>query len=143
MTKFDEETHRLRYIRDLHFLGVHPHKHRRMIPDMLQARGTMALFFPSIFFESEFGILHKNSLIVNQSERAKNLPNRRTHASNKWVDKKLFEEWDAHWKQARHHDDYPLEWDVTNRPIIAKLYKTGIIQNSYASRTPGRAMAAK
>ena len=143
MSKFDEEKHKFRYIRDLHFLDVHPHKHRRMVPDMLQARGMMALFFPSGFFESELGILHKDSLIVNQAERAKNLPNRRTHASNKWVDKKLFEEWDAHWKQARHSDDYPLEWDVANRPIIAKLYKTGVIQNSYASQTAGRAMAAK
>lgn len=143
MSKFDNHKHQFRYIRDLHFLGVHPHKHRRMVPDMLQARGMMALFFRSSFFESEFGILHKDSLIVNQSERAKNLPNRRTHASNKWIDRKLFEEWDAHWKQSRHRDDYPLEWDVVIRPIIAKLYKTGVIQNSYASRTPGRAMAAK
>lgn len=65
MSKFDQEKYPVRYIRDLHFIGVHPHKHRRMIPDMLQARGMMALFFPSTFFESEFGILHKNSLIVN------------------------------------------------------------------------------
>lgn len=143
MSKFDEEKHRFRYVRDLHFLDVHPYKHRRMVPDMLQARGMMALFFPSGFFESEFGILHKDSLIVNQAGRAKNLPNRRAQASNKWIDKKLFEEWDTHWKQARHYNDYPLEWDVANRPIIAKLYKTGVIQNSYASRTPGRAMAAK
>ena len=143
MAKFDEEKHKFRYIRDLHFLKVHPHRHRRMIPDMLQARGMMALFFPSSFFESEFGVLHKDSLIVNQSERAKMLPNRRTHASNKYTDKKLFEEWDAHWKQSRHRDDYPLEWDVVSRPIIAKLYNTGVIQNSYASSTPGRATAAK
>ena len=143
MTTFNEEKHKFRYVRDLHFLGVHPHKHRRIIPDMLQARGMMALFFEPSFFESDFGILHKNSLIVDQSERAKNLPSRRTHTSNKGIDKKLFEEWDAHWKQARHRDDYPLEWDVVNRPIIAKLYKTGVVQNSYASRTPGRAMAAK
>ena len=143
MSRFDEEKHKFRYIRDLHFLGVHPHKHRRMVPDMLQARGMMALFFPSSFFESDFGILHKDSLLVNQLERAKTLPNRRTHASNKFVDKKLFEEWEAHWRHSRCFDDYPLEWDIANRPIIAKLYKTGVIQNAYASMTPGRAMAAK
>lgn len=143
MSKFDEETHKYRYIRDLHFLGVHPHKHRRMVPDMLQARGMMALFFPSSFFESEFGILHQNSLLIKQSERAQNPPNRRTHASNKFVDKKLFEEWDAHWNQSAGYGDYPLGWDIVTRPIIAKLYKTGVIQNSYASRSPGRAMAAK
>ena len=143
MSRFDEENHKFRYIRDLHFLGVYPHKHRRMVPDMLQARGMMTLFFPSCFFESELGILHKDSLIVNQAARAKNLPNRRSHASNKLIDKKLFEEWDAHREQSRHRDDYRLEWDVANRPIIAKLYKTGVIQNCYASRTPGRAMAAK
>ena len=114
-----------------------------MVPDMLQARAMMALFFPSSFLESELGILHKDSLILNQSERAKNPPNRRTHASNRFVDKKLFEEWDAHWKKSRGPDDYPLEWDVVSRPIIAKLYKTGVIQNAYTSRTPGRAMAAK
>ena len=143
MSRFDEEQHRFRYIRDLHFLGVHPHKHRRIMPDMLQARGMMGLFFPSSFFESELGILHRDTLIVNQSERAKNVPNRRTHASNKTVDKKLFEEWDAHWKQSPGSHDYPLEWDIANRPIIAKLYKTGVIQNSYTSMSPGRAMAAK
>lgn len=143
MSRFDKEKHKFRYVRDLHFLGVHPYKHRRMIPDMLQARGMTAFFFPSSFFESELGILHKDSLIVNQSERAKTLPDRRTHASNKWIDKKLFEEWDAHWKQAKHREDYPLEWDVVSRPIIAKLYKTGVIQNSYASDAPGRAMAAR
>ena len=143
MSKFDAEKHNFRYIRDLHFLGVHPHKHRRVVPDMLQARGMMALFFPSSFFESDFGMRHQNSLIVKQTERAKNLPNRRTHASNKFVDKKLFEEWDVHWKQSSGYGDYPLEWDIANRPIIAKLYKTGVIQNSYASRSPGRAMAAK
>ena len=143
MSRFDKEKHKFRFIRDLHFLGVHPARHRRMVPDMLQARGMMALFFPSSFFESELGILHKDSLIVNQSERAKTTRNRRTHASNKWVDKELFEEWDAHWKQSRGFNDYPLEWDIVNRPIIAKLYKTGVIQNAYTSRTPGRAMAAK
>ena len=141
MSLFDYERYTIRYIRDLHFLGVHPHKHRRVVPDMLQARGMMALFFPSSFFESD-GILHNDSLIVNQSERAKNIPNRRTHASNKWVDKQVFEEWDAHWKKSSPHA-YPLEWDIATRPIIAKLYKTGVIQNSYASSSPGRAMATK
>lgn len=145
MSKFDEEKNRLRYLRDLHFLDVHPHRHRRMVPDMLQARGMMALFFPSSFFESEDGISHKGSLIVNQSERAKSLPNRRTHASNKWIDKKIFEEWDTHWKQSKYRDEYPLEWDVITRPIVAKFYKTGVIQNAYASQfeIAGTAMAAK
>ena len=143
MSRFDEENHKFRWIRDLHFLNIHPHKHRRMAPDMLQARGMMALFFPSSFFESDFGILHKDSLLVNQSERAKNPPNRRTHASNRFIDKTIFAEWDAHWRQSRGFDDYPLKWDIVTRPIIAKLYKTGVIQNAYTPRTPGRAMAAK
>ena len=145
MSEYDEEKHRLRYLRDLHFLDVHPHRHRRMVPDMLQARGMMALFFSSSFFESEHGISHKGSLIVNQSERAKTIPNRRTHASNKWIDKKIFEEWEAYWKQPNNLDEYPLEWDIITRPIVAKFYKTGVIQNAYASQfqIPGKAMAAK
>lgn len=143
MSDFDEVKHPFKYVRDLHFLGVHPHKHRRTAPDMLQARAMMTLFFPSSFYDSELGILHKDSLIVKQSERANHLPNRRTHASNKFIDKQIFEEWDAHWNRSRYGDDYPLEWDVATRPIIARLYKTGVIQNSYASRSPGRAMAAK
>ena len=142
ISKFVDQEHKFRYIRDLHFLGVHPYKHRRVVPDMLQARGMMALFFPTSFFESESGILHKDSLIINQSERVKHPPNRRTHASNKSVDKQLFEEWDAYWKPPRDFNDYPLDWDKVTRPIIAKLYKTGVIQNAYTPDTPGRAMAA-
>ena len=34
----------------------------------------MALFFPSQFLDSEYGVLHKYSKLLNQLEHAKKLP---------------------------------------------------------------------
>ena len=36
-----------------------------------------------------------------------------------------------------------MDWDISIRPIIAKLYKVGVIRNNFSSRTPGQAMAVK
>ena len=47
-----------------------------------------------------------------------------------------------YWKIHRW-GDYPIDWDVPVRHVIAKLYKVGFISNTFSSRIPGRAMAVK
>ena len=144
MVKYQDtlERSRLSWIRTLRFLDVHPHHNRRVVADICEARAMMALFFPSKFLHSEYGVLHKYSKLLHQDERAKTLPNRRPHASNKFKTKSFWEEWDTYWKTHRV-SDYNIERDAAVRPIIAKLYKVGVIRNTFLSRTPGNAMAAK
>jgi hypothetical protein len=54
----------------------------------------MCLFNPakSNFFASEMGLAFKDSALVNQVERAKNIPDRRRHDSNKCLPKEMWEE---------------------------------------------------
>ena len=134
-----------KYFRTLRFLDVHPDRNRRTGRDACEAYAMAKLFFPTDFLSSEQGILHKDSLLLNQAERARNPPARRPHTSNKYQPKSFFEEWDTYRKERGRHAPYPTEWDVVTRPIIAKLYKAGIIGNSYIPEwaLPGKAMAAK
>ena len=93
MVKYQESLDsRLSWIRVLHFLDVHPHRNRRVIADICDAR-AMILFFCNKFFDSEYGILHKTSMILSQKERAHDPPSRRPYASNKFKPKSL-DKWD-------------------------------------------------
>ena len=105
-------------LRALAFLGVNVLDHRLIAREMRQAFAMMAMFFPwaSDFFESEAGLGFKDHLIVNQGERAKHLPDRRTSTSNKCMPKQFWQEWDMIRKEA---EDFPSEWDKTIRPILA------------------------
>jgi len=137
--------HRFKHLRILRFLNVHPDQNRRTNRDALDARAMAMLFFSSDFLSSEYSIIHKDSLLLNQAERARHPPLRRPHTSNKYQPKGFWDEWDSHWKAHRRNDPYPVEWDNAIRPIIAKLYKAGVISNSYTPEwaVPGKAMAAK
>lgn len=68
----------------LKFLDVHPDSHRRVDADAEEAWATAALFFSrgETFLNSEYGVLHRDSLILNQAQRAQNPPIRRPHTSN-------------------------------------------------------------
>ena len=136
---------RLEYLHTLRFLDVNPHRNRRTGRDAVEARAMAALFFRPGFAASEFGEPYKESLLLNQPERARNVPSRRPHTSNKFQPKSFWEEWDAYWTRNHRDDPWPLEWDVTIRPIIARLYKAGVIGNAYLPdrEIPGRTMAAK
>ena len=132
------------YVHILRFLDVHPLQNRRVTADVCEARAMASLFFSSDFSTSDYGASHKDSLLLNQVERARIPPQRRPHTSNKFQPKAFWNEWDAHLKTHRH-DPYPMEWDVAIRPTIARLYRAGIIGNAYFSEweVPGRAMAIK
>ncbi|MCJ1457569.1 hypothetical protein MMC28_007937 [Mycoblastus sanguinarius] len=95
------------YIPPLQFVGIHPDRNRRVVPDMRQARAMTTLFFPSEFLESKFGRKYKNSLLLNQVERAQKPITRRSHTSNKYRPKEFWTEWDTFQKQKRAQEDFP------------------------------------
>ncbi|KAK4693776.1 hypothetical protein P7C71_g3680, partial [Lecanoromycetidae sp. Uapishka_2] len=132
----------LSWVQILRFLDIHPHRNRRVVPDICDARAMVTLFFDPHFFLSEYGAPHKSSPLFKQAERARHPPSGRPHASNKDKPKSFWEEFDAFWKDRPRDDPWPMEWDTAIRPIIAKLYKAGIIGNHYDNETPGRALAA-
>ena len=109
---------------------------------MIAALAAVRLFSGAGFAESEYGSLHRDSLILNQGYRAETTSiGRRKSTSNAFRPKEFWKEWDNHWEQARDDGDYPLEWDIAIRPIIARLYKEGMIQSHHDHQCPGRAMA--
>ena len=103
------------------FLDLDPHEHRRVIPDMRQAYSMMALFFTpaSKVAESMLEMQIEEHLIVNQAERVKTLPDRRRHDSNKCINKGFWKEWDTLRKHGHLDDNFPTDWDMTIRPMIA------------------------
>jgi hypothetical protein len=122
---------------------------RRTVDDAFSAYAAVALFFDSkAFLDSEKGHVFKDSNLIDQAERAKHVPDRRTHKSNKTMPKSFWEEWDRLRKDNnREEDDHtydimPLEWRKAMRPAIIRLFKAGIIQNSYAASAEGCATAA-
>jgi hypothetical protein len=106
----------------MNWLEVDAQAHRRIYRDARQAYAMMAIFFPGLY-ESETASNFKDSPLVNQSERAKSVPIRRSYHSNKYRSKKFWNEWDEILKRNPRHDfkptKYPAEWNCVIRPIIA------------------------
>jgi len=123
-------------------LDVDPHRNRRVVANIYDPRSMMSLFFDSVFFLSEYGAPHEDSMLLRQVERASKPPGGRLHTSNKYKPKSFWEESDVFGKGHYRDDPWPMEWDTAIRPTIAKLYKAGIIGNRYDFETPGRATAA-
>ena len=138
-----------RHLPDLRFLNVHPARHRRMIPDMEEARAAMTPFFPSSFQIPKSKAEELQSSILDQGTRAQQLPpETRSHISNKFKPKSFWHELDTLRlpKEKAFTDSFdrlPKEWDLTTRPIIARLYKAGIIDNAVTNSPSGLAIAAK
>ncbi|KAL8990195.1 MAG: hypothetical protein Q9169_008185 [Polycauliona sp. 2 TL-2023] len=143
MKNFIMDSHdRFKHYHIVRFMDVHPDKHRRVVKDALDACAMTLLFFSTDFLSSEHGSPHKDSLLFNQRERALNPPPRRPLTSDANKPKSFWDEFDAHFKSHRV-SDYPPEWDIAIRPIIARLYKAGVIGSTFLpyDNTPGKAMA--
>ena len=102
-----------------------PNAHGRVHKDMRHARNMMNIFFPTNFWDSKAGLPLKDSLLVKQVERAKNVPERRTHHSVKYRPSDFYKDIDAVSsnrisKQAPIVEVFPEEWDLAIRPIIAR-----------------------
>nr|ATA58189.1 mfs allantoate [Neofusicoccum kwambonambiense] len=119
-------------------LGVDGDVHRRVKRDMSLACTLTSLFFGNntAFFNSETGLSFKSSLLVNQAERAKHPPDRRSPHSNKTRPKEHWKEWDAMSKTHsgdRHTiESYPEDWNLIVRPTLAHFYREGVICTSYS-----------
>ena len=120
-----------------------------MVPDMCEARAMISLFFLLNFPQSELGVELRDSALLNQAERARQQPpDIRTHVSNKHRPITFWQEYDAlHLpKEKAYTDSYkklPPQWDLVTRPIVANLYKAGIIENGILNNPVGQIIARK
>jgi hypothetical protein len=110
------------WIQIMNWLGVDAQAHRRIYRDARQAYAMMAIFFPELY-ELETASNFIDSPLVNQLERAKSVPIRRSYHSNKYRPKNFWNRWDEILKISPRHDfqlgKYPAEWNCAIRPIIA------------------------
>ncbi|RYP36854.1 hypothetical protein DL767_003244 [Monosporascus sp. MG133] len=126
-----------------------PWPHAFVIQDVVKAFTCMAMFFreswlcapATEFFESAEGSKYQDSQLLKPLERSKTVPKHRTRVSSRYRPKSFWKEWDdiftsAEKRNAWYADEYPLEWDVAIRPIIAKFYRAGIIQPAYLQSHP-------
>ncbi|EGR47097.1 uncharacterized protein TRIREDRAFT_65012 [Trichoderma reesei QM6a] len=121
-----------------------PWPHSFVVQDMVQAFVTMAMFFPESeiaanvmkLFDHEWEKL-RNSAIFDPRERSKTLPDRRSRTSYKFRDPKFWQPWKDLGKTKRYFADvYPMDWSLAVRPIVAKLYRAGIIAPAYLQNDP-------
>ena len=121
--------------------------HRKILRDLRQAYVMIVPFFPALFHTKHHPFHH--SLLYDQTERATQIPARRSFHSNKYRPKAWWKEWDVALvnefttsgdKQIFNGEAYPDDWNRTNRPIIAKLYKEGVIKSSYNQFSTGQAV---
>lgn len=95
--------------------------------DLHKAIGKLTPFFYPDFLESKEGEAFKESLLFQQEERAKHLPDIRSSVSNANRPKAFWKEWEEVKKDMKDLNDIPSKWDVVARPIIAhcKLVRKG------------------
>ncbi|KAF2126227.1 hypothetical protein P153DRAFT_378428 [Dothidotthia symphoricarpi CBS 119687] len=121
---------------------------RRIVDDAFKAYASIAAFFKTeAFLASEDGKPFRESKLLNQAERAKQVPDRRTHMSNKTMPTSFWRDWDKLLKDNGRRtrdtveDIFPTEWRNAIRPIIIRLFRAGIICQSYAGAAAGIAVA--
>jgi hypothetical protein len=128
-----------------------------------KAIAKIAPFFFTQFLESEDGKPFKTSLMFNQTERAKNFPDIRSHVSNKYRGSEFFKEFEDEMRRVQGElNDLPPEWDLHIRPIIAhrkfpklmdemimehslttSVYKCGVVRSRPHAEVQGEAIAVK
>ncbi|CAH0052439.1 unnamed protein product [Clonostachys solani] len=115
--------------------------HAFVVNDIVRAFATMAMFFPELdvtapvtkFIQSGPCESFRNSLLFDPWRRGEAQPDRRGRASYKLRDSEFWDEWDKVWTAGGYYAEHvPLEWNIALRPIIAKLYRAGIIEQWYA-----------
>lgn len=100
---------------------------RRIVDDAFRAYASIAVFFESdTFLASEHGEPWRDSKLFDQEERARHVPDRRTHLSNKTMPKDFWNDWDELLKRNKRHsgdvcdDIFPMEWRKATRSVIIK-----------------------
>jgi hypothetical protein len=115
---------------------------RRVVDDAFEAYASISLFYEADdLLKSEHGDIHwifeklvDEYFLLDQVERAKHVPDRRTSRSNKQLPKGFWDEWDrlckAHGRTLADgmiEHFYPPEWDIVVRPIIARCTSVVVI----------------
>ncbi|KAM6506796.1 hypothetical protein FALCPG4_018622 [Fusarium falciforme] len=117
-----------------------PWPHGFIIQDLVRAFAAMAMFFPeaeaatlvTMFIKSKQCDNFRNTLLFDPKERSKTLPDRRTRTSYKFRDPKFWTEWNEFLKTKSYYADvYPFDWSLAVRPIVARLYRAGVIAPAY------------
>ncbi|KAM5360707.1 hypothetical protein ACJZ2D_013585 [Fusarium nematophilum] len=122
-----------------------PWPHAFIIQDLVRAFAAVAMFFPEVettalvtqYIQSSACEEFRNSLLFNPKERGKTRPDRRGRTSYKFRDKKFWTKWNEFLKTDRYFADvYPMEWSIAVRPIVAHLYRAGVIAPAYYQNDP-------
>ena len=143
---FDDKLYVYKLLADL---GVTSDAKRCVLKDMDFATSLVALFFDvpdyNDFLNRAPGSRFKNSLILNQVERAKQPPYCRTPDSNQNRPREHWREWDAINMRHTDHgyicDTFPDHWNLVVRPALAQLYKAGVICTTFHRRSLGLAIS--
>ncbi|KAK4148517.1 hypothetical protein C8A00DRAFT_19662 [Chaetomidium leptoderma] len=132
-----------------------PWPHRYIVQDMVQAFMTMGLFFPGVpetsiiqeYLGSEEGKGFKASKLFDPASRCAKRPDVRTRTSTSYRPETFWNDWVKLYEGDKHYLDwYPWDWSMAVKPIIAKLYKAGMIgpaaREAHPDLVPGNATAS-
>lgn len=106
-------------------MADHFFEERRVVDDCFRAYAAIAMFFDTEdFLASRQGEPFKESKLLKQAERARDLPDRRTHNSVKTRPKEFWDEWDRLSKHTEEDDTcediFPMEWRKAIRPVVIR-----------------------
>jgi hypothetical protein len=131
---------RARYMQTLCWLEIHTTEHRLVFRDIEDTFAFVGLFFPVQARKSNTDIgLWKTETslrtqLINNEYKASQFAYYRDWRSNKIMPPDFF-------TNSRDIGSYKT-WDRTTRPLIAHLYKSGIIVPIHESDVPGQAISA-
>ncbi|KAK4167641.1 hypothetical protein QBC43DRAFT_311164 [Cladorrhinum sp. PSN259] len=130
------------YVRD----PVNPWPHRYILQDIVAAFMTMGLFFPNVgvtsviqeYLDTDEGRKFKDSKIFDPVLRQATRPDARTRTSCAYRPKEFWDKWEneVHHKGGSYIDQFPVDWNMAIRPVIAKLYRAGMIAPAYLQPHP-------
>ncbi|KAK8008784.1 MFS allantoate transporter [Apiospora marii] len=135
-----------------------PWPHSFIVQDLVHATACMAPFFRNVeaagpitaFMDSAAGSEFRESALFRPQERAQTIPDRRTRTGFRTRPKSFWKEWNAILEHCNsrnkwHVAEFPMEWSIAIRPIIAKLYRAGVIAPAnvepHPAIVPGYAIA--
>jgi hypothetical protein len=108
-------------------MASHFREERRIVDDAFKAYAAVSLFFDTDkFLASKLGSLFKDCELLDQEKRAKNVPDRRTHKSNKTMPEEFWKTWDKLLKDNRRTSDdavddiFPPEWRKAIRTVVIR-----------------------
>jgi hypothetical protein len=108
-------------------MEAHIREERRIVDDSFNAYAVCALFFDrEKFYATKLGDVFKDSKLLDQETRAKEIPDRRTHKSNNTMPSEFWKDWDKLLKDNKRKpadivdDIYPIEWRKAIRRIVIR-----------------------